>query len=76
MSEKERYDRLKMKFGADMVKIVRIGTVAKLKVPEREVKDIPIVNPRVTPEEAVRALKKTPGGEEIIAQLKQEGKKL
>ncbi len=64
-----------IKLDLDVVKLVRIEKEPP-KGPERKEKEILKINPRVTPEEAVKALRNMKGGPEIIEMLKKEGKKL
>ena len=50
--------------------------VRQVKAPARKVERPPEVNPRVTAAQALRALKRFPGGEEVIAKLRKAGKKI
>lgn len=54
-------------------RIVEIPEVAEV---ERKAVKPPKVNPRVTAEEALEALRRTPGGQEVIQKLEKLGKRL
>ncbi|MGH7305661.1 MAG: hypothetical protein ACRELZ_20445 [Candidatus Rokuibacteriota bacterium] len=64
-----------MKASKGRVKLLRVPRSAARSAKRRTVR-VPKVNPRVTPQEALRILRRFPGGERVIKQLQQAGKKI
>ena len=58
----------------NVVKMLRIEKPFSFE--DRKIVDASKVNPRVTPKQAVEALKRYKGGDKIIEMLKKEGKKI